>query len=357
MRDYLNISAVFVLCILCAKAFPQDTIITLQDITIPVKVIELNYAKSQVKYKKSKFIEGPLYTEYMSNIFLINVKNEPSIFNDPFDNPYPGYKSIVPVTLRRIEYYSPSAIAEHKRNVINGYMNLKSCSIQGLSGFKEVHFRLIFNRVVKATKEYLRSRKFSVGDDFNWEYIYATTTAVGSSRASCVEQDHFMKERLENASSFGYGKFIFGEPFFLGQTDDVIAGVIAHEIGHALARHSIEKKRKLENLEAAAYWGGIGLSLRHGGSVEANRNTINFLGLNFLFKPYSRKFETEADKIGTVLMSLAGYDPMEIVKFWGSGEKATHTAWHSTHPGGIERAKDILKFINSPEFRIATFKR
>jgi predicted Zn-dependent protease len=64
--------------------------------------------------------------------------------------------------------------------------------------------------------------------------------------------------------------------------------------------------------------------------------------------PYSRKHESEADRIGLVYMARAGYDPEEAVAFWqrfsdynaGAGGSSV-PAFLRTHPVDSERIKQL----------------
>jgi len=60
--------------------------------------------------------------------------------------------------------------------------------------------------------------------------------------------------------------------------------------------------------------------------------------------PYSRKQESEADHIGLMLMSQAGYDPQAAPSFWRrfsevSGDKSPE--FLSTHPSDERRSSDL----------------
>jgi predicted Zn-dependent protease len=64
---------------------------------------------------------------------------------------------------------------------------------------------------------------------------------------------------------------------------------------------------------------------------------------------YSRKHETEADKMGLVFMALAGYDPREAPKFWqrmsqGGGQAPPELL--STHPSDETRMRDLEAYMD-----------
>src|SRR6476469_2503124 len=80
-----------------------------------------------------------------------------------------------------------------------------------------------------------------------------------------------------------------------------LAAVLGHEIGHYLARHSIERLRQARSNMAAAQimglFGVVGL--------------VGQLGVAASMMAYSRDNESEADRIGLLLMHKAGYATAE----------------------------------------------
>ena len=64
--------------------------------------------------------------------------------------------------------------------------------------------------------------------------------------------------------------------------------------------------------------------------------------------PFSRANETEADEIGLILMSRAGYDPKEAISFWDRfsniGGKSP-PAFLSTHPPSPQRRDDLQRLL------------
>ena len=92
-----------------------------------------------------------------------------------------------------------------------------------------------------------------------------------------------------------------------------LAGVLAHELGHVVARHSAER-------QGASQIAGIGILLGALGAQALGLpgNEIAQLGetvAGLAISSYSRDQESEADLLGVRYMSRAGYDPDAMVTF------------------------------------------
>ena len=95
-----------------------------------------------------------------------------------------------------------------------------------------------------------------------------------------------------------------------------LAGVMAHEIAHANARHVasiIEKSQKLNiamlaGLVAAALIGG-------GGEASAAIASFSLAGATQMSLKYQREHEEEADRLGITYLVAAGYYPAAMVEF------------------------------------------
>ena len=88
-----------------------------------------------------------------------------------------------------------------------------------------------------------------------------------------------------------------------------------------------------------------------------------FLGLYMvgsnlaLALPNSRMQESEADKLGLIFMSMAGYDPTEAVPFWqrmAAVNKNKLPQFLSTHPSDETRIRKLTEMI--PEIKSAWYK-
>ncbi|HQM43748.1 MAG TPA: M48 family metallopeptidase, partial [Smithellaceae bacterium] len=95
-----------------------------------------------------------------------------------------------------------------------------------------------------------------------------------------------------------------------------LAGVIAHELAHANARHIariIEKSTKLNMAALAAMIAGAFLG--GGGEASAAIAAFSLAGAGALTLKYQREHEEEADRLGITYLFNAGYDPSAMVSF------------------------------------------
>ena len=144
-----------------------------------------------------------------------------------------------------------------------------------------------------------------------------------------------------NAFALPGGKVgVYTGIFTVARTQDQLAGVIAHEIGHVISRHHDERITRQMGAAGAvqvlgALAGDYGQLATQGGSVLAQTG--------FLL-PGSRQQETEADVVGQQLMARAGFDPRGAVTLWqnmisAGGSRAPE--WLSTHPNPQARIGEL----------------
>lgn len=135
------------------------------------------------------------------------------------------------------------------------------------------------------------------------------------------------------------------------QNETGIAVVMGHEIAHAIAHHGNERMSQGLVQEL----GGIALEKAIETKPQQTRQiyeTAYGIGSQIGFiLPYSRLHESEADRLGLILMAMAKYNPQEAVSFWErmarSGKGAKMPAWLSTHPLDETRIAALKK--NLPE--------
>lgn len=134
------------------------------------------------------------------------------------------------------------------------------------------------------------------------------------------------------------------------KTDDELAGVIAHEVGHITARHGI---KRLQNSYGALLLQVASTQTR---SAQAVRGVS--LALNSLFMEYSQLAEFEADDLGVEYMKKAGYDPtamvkvLEVLRAAQEKEPARPFTYWRTHPHIPQRIANVNQEITGKlEFR------
>lgn len=135
-----------------------------------------------------------------------------------------------------------------------------------------------------------------------------------------------------------------------------LAAVLAHEAGHAVARHGAENITKMLVKSAAEVYADHKMmeSITRKKNVQAALIKLGYgLGsqVGFLL-PYSRKMEFEADKLGMIFLKRAGYDPKNMVDLLQFLEKSTpNSAWYeeylSTHPLNPKRIKYVQTILET----------
>jgi Zn-dependent protease with chaperone function len=122
--------------------------------------------------------------------------------------------------------------------------------------------------------------------------------------------------------------------------NEMIAAVLAHEIGH------VERKHTLRQVYRAA--GLAGLVMLVAGDVGSGVEDVLTHGGGLLALSYSRSAEAEADRRSVDLMRSSGMDPTAIARFFDVivSKLGDHSATSmlSTHPGSPDRKKAILEY-------------
>ena len=195
----------------------------------------------------------------------------------------------------------------------------------------------------------------------NSEQIQAVNR-VGTALLQVVEQTHktgwkweltVFQDNTANAFCMPGGKIaVYSGLFKYMKNDAELACVMAHEIAHALARHSGERISwsELQSL------GFLALSKS---AQDGLWGDLYGLGTNLgVMLPFSRSNEREADAIGVKLMAQSGYNPQASISFWNrfSEGKASSglDTWFSTHPSDAERIANLKTLM--PE-ALADYKK
>jgi hypothetical protein len=127
-----------------------------------------------------------------------------------------------------------------------------------------------------------------------------------------------------------------------------IAGVLAHEIAHVALRHGTNQASKANLLQLPAMLGG---QMAGGGITGMLAQLGVGLGANSLLMKFSRNAESDADLLGTRMMNKAGYNPIEMARFFeklqaehGKQNKLVEM-FFSSHPNPGNRVKSVSEEI------------
>ncbi len=185
-------------------------------------------------------------------------------------------------------------------------------------------------KIAAATEQYLKSNGMEAEvRNFAWEF-------------------NLVKDDQVNAFCMPGGKIVVYEGLLkLVSSDDELAVVVGHEVAHAVAKHSNERMSQQLMTQYGAQILTQALSNKSA-AIQKAGSTIYGLGAQYgLTLPFSRKHESEADYMGLIFMTMAGYDPNVAITFWQkmSTGGASVPEFMSTHPSDATRIKDIQKIL------------
>jgi predicted Zn-dependent protease len=132
------------------------------------------------------------------------------------------------------------------------------------------------------------------------------------------------------------------------QDEAQLAGVLGHETGHVIARHSAEQMASGKLGQSLSTAVGVGASGdRHGQAAYLAAAMAN----QMLQLHYSRDDESEADTLGLKYMAQAGYDPREMLRVMEILKQASQKSGRppeflSTHPLPETRLERIKQEIH-----------
>jgi len=192
--------------------------------------------------------------------------------------------------------------------------------------------RRVGTRIAAAVTDFLKTNGMTErASEFAWEF-------------NLVEDDK------ANAWCMPGGKVVVYTGILpITRTEAGLAVVLAHEIGHAVARHGNERMSQ----QLMARLGHTALSTALSTKPETTQQMwMAAYGLStqvgFLL-PYSRLQESEADRLGLIFMAMAGYDPHEATAFWERMMKSKGgnggPEFLRTHPSDERRIQDIEAFM------------
>jgi len=240
--------------------------------------------------------------------------------------------STAPITERKQLKLLPESTIN--RQAAQLYERVKSKTKLSTDKKKLDEIKTIGERIENAVSSYFQSiNQRDPTYNFQWEYIL-------------VDND-----KIKNAWCMPGGKIaVYTGILKVTKNTDGLAAVMGHEIAHAVAKHSIERASRAVILNV----GTAAVDIFTGGAISNTQRTtgVDVAGMLRTFgidNPFGRKQETEADYLGLIFSSLAGFDIRESVKVWErmkeefKGQEPPE--WMSTHPSSARRIESLKKWI------------
>ena len=255
--------------------------------------------------------------------------------------------SSVPITGRKqLTLVSDAEVLSSSLSQYKGYM--EKASISGNKTQSEMVTR-VGKAIAAATETYLRNHGMSAEvANFSWEFNLVNNSEL-------------------NAFCMPGGKIVVYEGLMkIISSDDELAVVLGHEVAHAVAKHSNERMSQQILTQYGSNILNSALSNKSA-AVQSVAGQVFGLGAQYgVMLPFSRKQESEADYMGLVLMSMAGYDPDVAIGFWqkmsASGSSSV-PEFMSSHPSDATRIANIRKNVSKikaayykPKAAATTFK-
>ena len=139
----------------------------------------------------------------------------------------------------------------------------------------------------------------------------------------------------------------------IAQTDAGLATVLGHEMAHATSRHGAQRMYRQQMTQALEMGAQGSLANMDYQQQAAAMAAIGAVGNYAGTLPFSREQESEADHIGLLYMSRAGYDPHQALDFWQRMSSATSRGappqFASDHPSNGVRIEQLQGWMPDAE--------
>jgi len=147
--------------------------------------------------------------------------------------------------------------------------------------------------------------------------------------------------------------YVFAGLIAVAQNESQLAGVIAHETSHAIARHVTEGATRNQLAQGGAQIGSaiLGGLLKLGDTTQAIVNEGATTSAGLVTLKYDRGSESEADLLGAQYLWKGGWDPEAIAHFFEMFSKMSKgsatPAFLSTHPTDAKRVQDGITWARA----------
>ncbi len=197
---------------------------------------------------------------------------------------------------------------------------------------KTEQVKRVGRKIQTAVEQYFRERNMgSVLSGYSWEF-------------------NLVESRDINAWCMPGGKVVVYTGILpIARDDNGLAVVMGHEIAHAVAKHGNERMSNALMQQL----GGVALNVAMKDKPAETRmlwTSAYGMGTQVgVMLPFSRLHENEADRLGLIFMSMAGYNPESAVDFWSrmanGKDGASPPEFLSTHPSDTTRIANIKSLL------------
>jgi predicted Zn-dependent protease len=154
-------------------------------------------------------------------------------------------------------------------------------------------------RISKAVEAYMAQQGLSANlKGYQWEFNLVESAEV-------------------NAWCMSGGKVVVYTGLLpIAQNDEGLATVLGHEIAHAVARHGSERMSDQMLVQLGSSTLSAALAQKPSETQQLAMAAFGVGSQYGVILPFSRKHEYEADYMGMIFMSMAGYNPNQSIAFW-----------------------------------------
>tara|TARA_B100000780_G_C20983157_1_gene392969 strand:- start:42 stop:881 length:840 start_codon:yes stop_codon:yes gene_type:complete len=248
-------------------------------------------------------------------------------------------------------------ITERRQLSIYPEGSINNSAAKAYELFKEKNKLITTGKQLFSVKEIGKRIEFAVSNFF--------LKKDGKDPTSHFQWDYILvdNDKVKNAWCMPGGKIaVYTGILKVTKNENALAAVMGHEIAHAVAKHSVERASQALTVNIGTQVADIFL----GGAINRARNSVGRAsGMDIfqlgIFNPFGRKQETEADYLGLIFSSLAGYDIRESVKLWermsDSNKGKEPPQFLSTHPSSKNRIVNLKRWITEVIIEYPPIKR
>jgi len=238
----------------------------------------------------------------------------------------------VPITERKQLRIIPESTLNRQAAQIYEKVKSKEKLSDDLNQLNEI--KEIGHNIEQAVSEYFdRNNIADPTANFKWEYILVDN------------------KKIKNAWCMPGGKIaVYSGILEVTKNKHGLASVMGHEIAHAVAKHSVERASRSMAINLGTQIADIISGGKiSGASRAAGVDVAGMLAHFGIMNPFNRKQESEADYLGIIFTSLAGFDIRESAKIWERMKEANKgkepPEWMSTHPSTSRRIQQLKDWI------------